>query len=37
VALVTAFGVLQLWMAARAFRTEQHDNIARVGPTAHAA
>lgn len=35
VALVTAFGVLQLWMAAHALRT-QHD-AAPVGRTAHTA
>lgn len=37
VGLVTAFGVLQLWMAARALRTQQRQGAARVGPTAHAA
>jgi hypothetical protein len=37
VALVTAFGMLQLWMAARVLRTHQHDDAARVGSTAHAA
>lgn len=34
---VTAFGMLQLWMTARALPSQRHDDAARVGRTAPAA